>query len=306
MKSYLQRIAVPPRNACVVLVPVGAHVEPACEEGLAALERRGYPVWRVRGYSAIDQGRNQMATDALAQGYAETMWIDADIAFNPDDVDRLRCLELPIACGIYPKKGKRELAIHVLPGTRELVFGERGGLLELKYAATGFLHVRREVYETMERELKLPRCNTQFGGNGMIPFFQPMVVGGEAPSNNGRTDLDIDSDIKRAARRQLPDNQAMRLTRVFELSNGAANGACQTAADATTVAFADVSSAPWYLAEDYAFCERARRCGYAIWADTRIRLGHIGTCQYTWEEAGTETRRFTTFTYRLEAEQNHQ
>lgn len=43
----------------------------------------------MRGYAAIDQCRNQMATDAFAQGFAETMWIDSDIAFSPDDVDRL-------------------------------------------------------------------------------------------------------------------------------------------------------------------------------------------------------------------------
>jgi hypothetical protein len=33
--------------------------------------------------------------------------------------------------------------------------------VEIKYAAAGFLLVRREVYETMTRELKLPLCNTQ-------------------------------------------------------------------------------------------------------------------------------------------------
>ena len=47
---------------------------------------------------------------------------------------------------------------------------------------------------------------------------------------------------------------------------------------------------PWYLAEDFAFCERARQCGYTILADTTIRLGHIGSCEYSWEEAGSDTR----------------
>jgi PAS domain-containing protein len=32
------------------------------------LERRGYTVWRVGGFAAIDQGRSQMATDALRAG----------------------------------------------------------------------------------------------------------------------------------------------------------------------------------------------------------------------------------------------
>ena len=41
-----------------------------------------------------------------------------------------------------------------------------------------------------------------------------------------------------------------------------------------------------YLAEDYAYCERARQAGLPILADTRIRLQHIGTYGYTWEDAG--------------------
>src|SRR5215213_9288621 len=181
------RVPVAPRDRCVVLVPVGGAIEPACEASLNELEKRGYPVWRIRGYSAIDQGRNQMATDALAAGFAETMWIDSDVGFSPDDIDRLRCLDLPLVCAIYPKKGKRELAVHVMPGTRQLVFGQAGGLVELLYAATGFLHVRREVYETIQRELELPMCNLHFG-KGMVPWFQPMVVGQKSEVRSQRSE----------------------------------------------------------------------------------------------------------------------
>src|SRR5579885_3317312 len=60
-------------SRCVVLGPVGGPIDPGCEDGLRELERRGYVVWRVRGYSAIDAARNQMASDALAQGFDELM-----------------------------------------------------------------------------------------------------------------------------------------------------------------------------------------------------------------------------------------
>ena len=52
----------------------------------------------------------------------------------------------------------------------------------------------------------------------------------------------------------------------------------------------------WYLAEDYAFCERARQCGFKIYADTTIRLWHVGTYRYGWEDAGIERQRFGSFT----------
>jgi hypothetical protein len=60
MHPEKQRAA--PNEACVILVPVNTEIETACESALKALERRGYPVWRVHGFSAIDQGRNQMAS----------------------------------------------------------------------------------------------------------------------------------------------------------------------------------------------------------------------------------------------------
>ncbi len=221
---------------CMTLVPVGSQIEPQCDEGLRTLEQRGYVVRRVRGYAAIDQGRNQMATNALMDGANETMWIDSDVGFSPDDVDRLRSHNLPIVCGIYPKKGQRALSCHLLPETEHLKFGDGGGLVEILYAAAGFLLVRREVYIEIQRQLGLEFCNERFG-RPMVPFFQPMIV----PTSEG----------------------------------------------------------DWYLAEDYAFCERARRCGFKIYADTTIRLRHYGVYGYSWEDAGNDTQRFATYNFRV-------
>lgn len=218
---------------CIILVPFTGFIHPECDDALKELERRGYPVRRVGGYAAIDQGRNQMATDALMQGFEETMWIDSDVVFHPDAVDQLRAHSKPIVCGIYPQKGKLALASHIVPGTPNMIFGERGGLTELLYAGTGFLLIRRSVYLTIQRKLNLQMCNERFG-HPMIPFFQPLI-------------------------RQIDDGY-------------------------------------WYLAEDYAFCQRARECGFSIDADTSIRLWHIGNYKYGWEDAGMERPRFATFT----------
>ncbi len=159
---------------CVVLVPFGTHIVPMCETALKELERRGYVVRRVQGYAAIDQGRNQMATDALRDGFEETLWIDSDMGFRPDDVERIRAHREPIVTVIAPQKGKRALACHIIPGTEKLTFGERGGLHEILYAGTGFLHVRRDVYTRVQEQLDLPVCNELFG-RPMIPFFQPLI-----------------------------------------------------------------------------------------------------------------------------------
>jgi hypothetical protein len=222
---------------CAVLIPVAGHIDPVCDDALRELERRGYAVRRVRGFSAIDQGRCQMASDALAEGFQETLWIDADVGFHPDAVERVRAHNLPIVCGIYPKKGQRALAVHLLPDTPKLVFGREGGLVEVMYAGCGFLLVRREVYERMQEQLHLPVCNQRFRTQPLVPYFLPLLQ----PDGIGH----------------------------------------------------------WYLAEDYAFCERARRCGYKIMADTTIRLMHFGSYGYTWEDAGLEPKRYGTFHYTI-------
>ncbi|MGH7226657.1 MAG: hypothetical protein ACRELF_25860, partial [Gemmataceae bacterium] len=120
-------------SRCVILVPVGGSIDPGCEDGLRELERRGYPVWRVRGYANVHDARNQMASDALAQGFSELMWIDSDIVFDANDVDRLRRHDLPLVCGIYAKKSRRQFACAFLPQTRQVAFGVKGGLVEILY-----------------------------------------------------------------------------------------------------------------------------------------------------------------------------
>lgn len=228
-----------PPDKCAVLVPVAQYVEPACEVSLQVLEQRCYVVRRIRGYTDIALGRCQMATDALAEGFEETFWIDADTGFSPDEFERMRQRPDPVICGIYPKKGRRELAVHCLPNTEKIVFGKQGGVMEVKYAPTGFLLVRREVYERVQDQLELPLCLAETG-RPLVPFYAPLVV---------------------------PDPE--------------------------------LEGAFWYLADDYAFCERARQCGYKIMADTTVRLFHIGTYAFGWEDAGSARLRYGSFEFRL-------
>ncbi len=210
---------------CVVIVPVAAHTEPDCERGLAELERRGYTVRRRACHVAIDMGRSQMASEALTEGFDEQMWIDADIGFSADDVDRLREHRESFVCGVYPKRGTPELACHAKAGTKELVFGETGGLVEMTYVGMGFCLIRREVFEDTRTKHALPTCGMRTN-KPFFPYFQPLVI-------------------------PHPDDP----------------------------------SDHWYLAEDYAFCERARAAGHPVFADTRVRLFHIGRYGYSWEDA---------------------
>ena len=140
--------------------------------------------------------------------------------------------------------------------------GKGGGLVELLYCGTGFMHVRREVYTAIKQKLALPMCNAKFG-RPMVPFFMPMIV------NDSRSLLPRGT-IAAAAQ---------------------GNGAQQAGADSSIPA----ERTYWYLGDDYAFCERARQCGYKIMADTSIRLWHIGEYAYGWEDAGLDRPRHDSF-----------
>lgn len=206
---------------CVVLVPFTSLIDPMCEQGLHALERKGYTVRRVQGFSAIDFGRSVLASNALREGFDEIMWVDSDIVFHPSDVERLREHNLPIVCGLYSKKGKKEFACDFLPGTPSMTFGKDGGLHEIRYAGFGFVLTRRSLYDTVKERCELKECNQRFGP-AIVPWFLPEVV-----------------------------------------KDGAGS---------------------WYLSEDYAFCERVRRAGVKIMADTTIKLLHIGNYGYSWDD----------------------
>ena len=217
----------------VVIVPTYGGLDPDCDRGLRALEASRIPVWRVGGYASIDQARSQLATDALEQGFDEIMWIDADIVFDPLDVERLRAHDVPLVAGVYAKKGTRALALHVEPGTTAMTLGEGGGLTAVRYAGTGFMLTRRALYDAMAKTL--PVCNQRFGKIS-VPFFLPMII-------------------------------------------------------------EDETAGPWYLGEDYAFCERARRLGVPVLVDTRPRLYHAGRHAFGWEEAGADQPRYATYRY---------
>jgi hypothetical protein len=166
---------MPDASACLVIVPYLESIDPACETGLRALEARGYRVQRSDSSAAIDRARSELATAALLDGAEEIFWIDSDIGFDPDAVDRVRAHGLPLVGGLFAKRGKREFGCRFLPETKEITLGEGGGLLEVRYIGTAFLHTQRQVYIDVAAKYSLPVCNARFNVP-TVPYFLPMVV----------------------------------------------------------------------------------------------------------------------------------
>jgi hypothetical protein len=107
--------------------------------------------WGV-GDAAIGRKRNYQAWRFLTQTKAEYLFfIDSDIVFEPVHFDRIVAHGLPVVGGIYFKKS------HKLEPCIEGKIGEedpKTHLLEVKSTGTGFLCIRRDVFEKV-REMML-------------------------------------------------------------------------------------------------------------------------------------------------------
>jgi hypothetical protein len=200
--------------------------------------------------SLITRARNYLADEFLRSDYTHLMFIDSDIAYNPNDVFALAALADPnsdkdIICGPYPKKciaweritaavkagyaeedpGALEqfvgdFVFNPAQGQSEINVGEPVEVLE---GGTGFMMIQRRVFEKFKEaypELEYrPDHNRSenFDGSRMIHAYFDTVI--------------------------EPEHRR-------------------------------------YLSEDYMFCQWARNIGIKVWMCPWMQLHHIGTYNF--------------------------
>src|SRR5882724_2335161 len=165
-------------SKCAVLVPVARSIEPETEDGLRILASRGYMVRLLRGSSQVDLARSTLATEALQDGFEETMWIDSDQTFNPDDVDKLRAHDLPFVVGLYVQKGPKRFAGMFPADVGKVKFGKGGGLCPMTDVGFGFTYVRGDVYAAIREGLPEAHRTVMGGYQGKMitPYFLPLIA----------------------------------------------------------------------------------------------------------------------------------
>jgi hypothetical protein len=116
--------------------------------------------------SLITRARNSLAYDFLATDCTHLMFIDADIGFNPQDILPMIDADKDIICGLYPKKEinwpRIEKAVHdgyitqdlhkfvgafVVNAVGDSVTGNVADCIEISNGGTGFMLIKREVFE---------------------------------------------------------------------------------------------------------------------------------------------------------------
>lgn len=179
--EQIGRLAVWQRNKLVdeATVLVVAHREIAAPtvECLFGLIEFGWPIALRYGDALIDRARAK----AVSQWYRDEttdvfLMIDDDIVFQAEDAARVVQLareKRSIACGAYPVGDGGHMASRGWPG-QELHWGPNHEPVEIRWPATGFMAVHRDVIAAL-----IETVDPVYVGqpDSFWPMFQPFALG---------------------------------------------------------------------------------------------------------------------------------
>ncbi len=201
-------------------------------------------------------------------GYDRFMFIDADIEFTAQDVMELWNMDVDVATAAYRQKKEGSCLSAWMSGEQAKLESLEGMTenVEVDYAGTGFLMIKRHVFEKMAEAY--PELRHKEGNVGEVyAFFDTGVTGTEYPIDLLRYCEELIEDV--IGGKDFKEEYLKELLERIE---------CVT----TDKGWED----KFYCSEDYAFCERARndisisekikRTGFKIMLNPEIRLGHVG------------------------------
>lgn len=154
-----------------------------------------------RGESLITRARNNAVAEFLANpNWTHLFWIDSDIGFEPEAAIRLLLSDYDVAAGVYPLKHEqwpqhikanmsqkefeaastRYTVNHSKVENDEVTFNiQPDGFLEVDEAPTGFMVIKRQVFEKLINaypELRYTPDSIGFEDKGLhYRFFDAMV-----------------------------------------------------------------------------------------------------------------------------------
>lgn len=97
--------------------------------------------------SLIPRGRNHLVAEFMTTDCTHLLWIDADIKFKGQDIIRLLRADRQVVSAAYPIKSVPTNYVVNYPSKMEGNSSTK--IVELKDAGTGFMLVKREVFEIM-------------------------------------------------------------------------------------------------------------------------------------------------------------
>ena len=131
------------------------------------LTRTGLPHdWLIgTNESLVTRARNEMTASFLGTAHTHMMWLDADIEYEPEHVAKLWNLDADIAVGVYAMKvPDKQWFAAWKDGALVKNLDRFEGPIEVDYAGTGFMLIRRSVLEKLAET-----ADSYEGPNGRVP-----------------------------------------------------------------------------------------------------------------------------------------
>lgn len=143
------------------------------------------PVIEIAQGDGIARSRNVLTASFLRSDCTHMLQIDCDLVWSVDHILQLLSRDVPIVGGFYPKKqdGQNEWVINTLPGCPPTL---ENGLQPVRYIGTGFIMVKREVFDQMRDAYPESRYRADYGARLMEFDYWPMGVYRPEPSDEGR------------------------------------------------------------------------------------------------------------------------
>ena len=216
---------------------------------LAAIKKIELQFGTIGNESLITRARNTLVQLFMDGDYTHLLFIDADIAFNPESVFRMLELNEDVVCGIYPRKtinwtkvikkikDNPKIEENELMATSleyNLNFKDpnqietKNGFVQVMDGATGFMLIKRSVFQKMADNY--PK----------LKFIPDQHIGS---SHDKEFNYHKTSDWNYAFFDTMIDNDR-------------------------------------YLSEDYAFCRLWQNIGGKIYADISSGLTHYGNYSF--------------------------
>lgn len=122
--------------------------------------------------SNVNRARNSCAAKFLSGDCTHLMFVDADIQFDPKDIVKLINHNKDIVGGIYPQKTlPPKMVVNTIDNAKT-----EGDLIEVGTLGTGFMLVKRRVFEEMIAHGATPYVDdiglTQEENSNQYDFFQ--------------------------------------------------------------------------------------------------------------------------------------
>lgn len=123
----------------------------------------------------IARSRNQLTAAFLRGDCDKLLFIDCDLIFGPDQIARIISHDEDVVGGLYPKKqeGRLEWVINSIVPPEPM---RADGLQRVAYIGTGFICIRRGVFEKMLKAYPEIEFDADYGNRDKQHDFWPMGV----------------------------------------------------------------------------------------------------------------------------------